>query len=863
MKKDKAVRKAELKAGLINMLKGLIAPAIGILVIVAIVLLVRFLQKPADAEAIIEMHSYSGTEDEIVVDNGKLVMRMDPMTTHFSVEVKETGEIWYSNPVDADSDPIALTLDKQLLNSTLILYYSTKNGVDTLFNNYAYSIEKGIYDIETGEDYIKVFYSVGDTEKEYIIPIVIEESRMEDYLAQMDTDSKTRVKDYYKKYDINKLGKKDDPEELLSKYPMLADTVIYVLRDTAKDNIKTKLEEYFAAAGYTYEEYEADKEFAGESKTSDKPVFNVNIVYRLEGDQLVVDVPLEEIEYKEKYPLYNLVVLPYFGAGSTTDEGYLMVPEGGGALINFNNGKTAQNSYYSDLYGWDAAQDRLAKVNETHSAFNAFGIARNNSSFICILEQGAPYAGIFADISGKQNSYNFVYPRYTLIHREKYEMGQRIDGAMYIYEAGIPKEHIVERFCFIGSNDYVDMAKAYQNYLVEQYGDAFARKSDESTPTVLEFIGAVDKIEQICGIPTSVPLELTTYAETKAILEQIQSEGMSNISVRLTGWANHGVKQRMFSNVKPVSKLGSKKDLLSLTNYANSNGIDLYLNGVTDYAYDSDIFDGFFVFTDVARFANNQKAEITPYSTIFYGIQDWMDSYYLLAPEVIDEMVDNFVDAAGKYNANVAFEEIGNELNSDYHKRDITTRQTIMNKEVATLQEIQNSGKKVLIDVGNAYAVPYSDMITNMNLFGYRYSIIDRTVPVYQIALHGYKNYTGESLNLTQNFEEELLGSAEYGAGLSFTLMDETAFTLQNTLYTQYFGAEYDACHDSMMETYTRYNNELGHTFCQTIVNHDVITETLRITEYEDGTKVYVNYGYDVATVDGVTVGARDYLVVR
>ena len=66
-------------------------------------------------------------------------------------------------------------------------------------------------------------------------------------------------------------------------------------------------------------------------------VFNVNIIYRLDGDKLVVEVPLNEIEYKDNYPIYYLNVLPYFGAGGVEDEGYMLVPEGGGAFINFNN----------------------------------------------------------------------------------------------------------------------------------------------------------------------------------------------------------------------------------------------------------------------------------------------------------------------------------------------------------------------------------------------------------------------------------------------------------------------------------------------------------------------------------------------
>ena len=59
-----------------------------------------------------------------------------------------------------------------------------------------------------------------------------------------------------------------------------------------------------------------------------------------------------------------------------------------------------------------------------------------------------------------------------------------------------------------------------------------------------------------------------------------------------------------------------------------------------------------------------------------------------------------------------------------------------------------------------------------LRIHGAKYTIIDRHVPIYQMALHGFVDYTDESLNLTQNMEEVLLNSAEYGAGLSFTLME-------------------------------------------------------------------------------------------
>ncbi len=48
------------------------------------------------------------------------------------------------------------------------------------------------------------------------------------------------------------------------------------------------------------------------------------------------------------------------------------------------------------------------------------------------------------------------------------------------------------------------------------------------------------------------------------------------------------------------------------------------------------------------------------------------------------------------------------------------------------------------------------------------------------------------------------------------------------------------------------------------MTGHEQITADLSCTIYEDGTKVYVNYGYtDLTAEDGTVVPARDYKVVR
>lgn len=57
------------------------------------------------------------------------------------------------------------------------------------------------------------------------------------------------------------------------------------------------------------------------------------------------------------------------------------------------------------------------------------------------------------------------------------------------------------------------------------------------------------------------------------MITEPKSDGLNNMSVKLTGWTNGGIQQKMLSNVKPVSSLGSKKDLQNTVDTAKDWGL--------------------------------------------------------------------------------------------------------------------------------------------------------------------------------------------------------------------------------------------------------------------------------------------------
>ena len=844
--------------------KSLIVPVTFCALIgLGIFLIMHFVNPEAESVKIVP-YGYEGGEEPVVMENDDLIFTMDPLTTHFTITKKSTGKVWSSYIENAESDSRALSEEKNRMMSNLLLTYTIKSGLETIYDTKSFSVDNSIYEIKQEGDTVKLFYTLGKVEREYIIPKVKKASEMDALREKMEKNKASLVKDMYKKYDIKKLKKGDNKEDLLAKYPVIETEPIYVLKDNAREDRKQVIEEALEEAGYTYDEYLADKELDASESDEENELFNVEMDFRLEGDDMVVEIPFDSLEYDPSAPITLLTPLPYFGAGSKNEDGFMLVPEGGGGLIEYNNGKTAQSSYYANMYGWDMALRRKYVIHNTRAYFNVFGHSSGEGSFICMLEDGSTYGSVKAVVSGKQNDYNYVNVDYTISPKEAFDISNMSSSAVYSFLPNLPEgEKIVQRYRFVDSTDYVDMAYAYRDYLETTYGDYMTLNEDDQAPVAIELLGAVDKVQQVLGVPVSLPVKLTSFKDAKSIINEMNSTGIGKLSVKYSGWCNGGVDQKILTKVKPVMSLGSEKDLIDFASSADAAGVNLYINGVTQYEHRSNIFNGFLSYRDAARMLTKERAELYNFSHVTYAAREGFKSYYLLHTPLAMTMADNLVNAAKKCGTGVSFEDIGMDVSSDFYRKDTHSREDTKKKNVDLLKSLDD--KRVMINMGNDYAVPYVDMVTNMDLKGSEYTIIDENVPFYQIAVHGYIDYTGESINICGDDQEQLLRSAEYGAGLSFTLMSESSFVLQKTLYSEYYGCEYGAWKDRMTEMAKRYNNELGHCFNQEMTDHEVLSDYVRSTTYADGTKVYINYSFteEYTAEDGTTVPVRDYVVVR
>lgn len=835
-----------------------------------------------NSTANMETYEYDDSGD-VTISNGTLSLTVSGSSTQIAVKDERNGKIYRSNPTAEEIQKYAKADGqfKDVLSATLGLTYSNSTDTQKEIDNYSQCIrDNKFYDIDkVSDNEVAVKYSIGDFEKTYVCPVAIKESRMKKYLEKIPKMAQKSVLRCYIYYNYDELSSSDDTsdQELLTKgeqlFPDLKDEPIYYLDEKVTDARLKQLETRFVAAGYTAEDRVKDMGDYKVSRNEGKPIFDITVHYILDDDQLVVKVPMKDIKYNEDYPIVKLQILPYMGAGNTEEDGYMLVPEGSGGIINFNNGKTLQQRYQSDVYGWDYGQSRKTIIDESKANFAAYAIANKtqNQSFVCVSEEGSSYASVLADIAGKNNGYNYTTFVYNMIHGENMDVSSKSDTTVRVYEDGLPDETLTQRYIFSDSTNYADLAVKYREYLQKKYPNLQNKKEETSVPLAVEMIGAVDDTEHVLGYPVVRSQSLTSYSQAQEILKKLKDAGINNINAKYTGWFNTGVKQTSAIKVKTVGRLGSSSDLEDLTAYANeTEGTDLYLNGTFTYAYKDKWFDGFSPRKNAAKFVSREECELFTLDPVTYQADDEnrsdhnYDNYYLLKPSYSMDAIDNYVEEVNDYGSkNIGFEDIGNSLAGDYNPKSRVSREASLNLQVKKMQALKQGGSKLMITGGNQYAVPYADYVTDMNIAPKVVNIVDEQVPFYQMALHGIVNYAGAPINLADNQEENILKSAETGAGLYFTYIYEDTSVLQNGKYTRYYACNFDQWKDDTVELYNKFNDNLGDIYNQYIVGHEKLAEGVYKTTYENGKSVLVNYNYENYDYNGTTVESRNFAVVK
>ncbi len=196
---------------------------------------------------------------ELIASDESLELWLDEETADFAVRVKDTGDIWFSNPPGADEDAKASNYYKGVMKSQFSVQYFNEKVQALEMDSYNDAVAEGQFSVERIANGARITYNLGELADKFILPQIISKERYEQYTSLMDEKDAKSTGRQYLYLDREEL-KEDKYQEYLERYPILAEHPIYVLKEDVKDYKKEEITEYFLAAGYTAEEMEKDNQ---------------------------------------------------------------------------------------------------------------------------------------------------------------------------------------------------------------------------------------------------------------------------------------------------------------------------------------------------------------------------------------------------------------------------------------------------------------------------------------------------------------------------------------------------------------------------------------------------------------------------
>ena len=331
------------------------------------------------------------------------------------------------------------------------------------------------------------------------------------------------------------------------------------------------------------------------------------------------------------------------------------------------------------------------------------------------------------------------------------------------------------------------------------------------------------------------------------------------------GWCNGGYHHDVLNKIKVPLRLGGRSGLEELSAAVEANGGSFYAD--TSFQRVTEVSDRYNIGNETSRYYGaGYVAEfglVNPSTLRQTSGLGWSENrFFLVSPKFLVRYVEKFTDRIGRYDiGGISLRDLGNQLHSDKRRTNVIDRCEAQDVVEAELQNIEDTGKRVMINDGNDYSFAYADDIINAPLTDNDYYIVDETIPFYEMLIHGCIDYSGSVINLSDTFDrtETVLNLIETGASPHFVFSWENANEMKNTGLSRFYSTTYESWKQEALAVYDEVNGALRYVNGETIVDHVIYDNGVRAVTYSNGVTIYINTGMSNQTVDGVTVPARSY----
>ena len=590
------------------------------------------------------------------------------------------------------------------------------------------------------------------------------------------------------------------------------------------------------------------------------PELSISYEVTLKMDErgITVSIPKASITEgnAETYTVASFYVYPFMGYSYLgRDDGYMIIPDGQGAIIELkDNEERFASPFDRAVYGTNIGIEDTVysdwNVSAEQILLPAFGMVHESDEMAVLgfIESGDAAARIMAYPNGVRLKFDWVCAKY--LYRMIYSQPTGPNSSTISMRTEHAREIDIQQLFLLEEGDtasYAGLACALRGYMAEKgyFGEAETGNFD----IAVDFLGA-EKENFVLGKRNVV---MTTFEQASEILRDLEGNGVSGISVTCRGWQEGGLNGALPTDAyAPAGCLGGDAGLQGLIRAAASMG------------------------NRVALEADFLKLNTETHPMLFYSSfkkitsQTWSrptfgkvyDTLYYLTPRKSLEIGENTVRQMAEHGVpGISLTGITS-LMSDYYESDHYQDSTAIMANYETL--VRETAKTMETSLGraNCYLWRYAAALRDMPIACSDYTYVKREIPFLAILVSGKIPYYTEYVNFQANTTRFFLHLAEQGTRPTFLLTAEDPTKLQNTNSNDIYSSRYDLYRDLIPEWYSALkalHEDLGNA---EIIDHEVFGDLVRV-RWSGGNTVYVNFGKQAASLDGVTLEGESFRVMK
>lgn len=593
---------------------------------------------------------------------------------------------------------------------------------------------------------------------------------------------------------------------------------------------------------------------------------SVPVEYRLKSDSFEISVDPKEIHDNGESFVTGVGVAPFLcSLSNDSTDSYFLIPDGSGAVIKPQIIDQIGRQGGKRVYGEDITVNEFTLTSfEEKMNMPVFGQKRGDNGILAIITSSAERAYINWDIGSNAKKYSSVYPFFKI---RGYNIIKRPSGFMMslaqipIFDDYIIEEPLTVEYRTLDKENasYSGMASAYRDYLIKN--NQLKKQEESDVSGVFRLLGATEQKTFHFGIPSTKLAPLTTIEQAKEIAEYLSKNIDGEIMLELLGFGESGIDVgKLGGGFKIAGELGNKKDINSLSEFCKDNKIKLFMN--FDIIGFNEGGNGFSPSKDSAKSYDGQTVYLNFYSNVS-RVTEGKIKYVLLSRDKLESASLKTVKTIKNYGFNgVSLSSAANVAYSDYSTKGCGVSGLLSDYVANTYMKLTKD-TDVVSNNANVYAAGLSDFITEAPIVSSQYDIAFCDVPFYQMVFKGYIPMSSMSVNLMADYDNAILKCMEAGIAPTFTLSNNYDNSLAQTKHSAIPVSKFDGLKERIVQTVKETSVVTQKVKGAAIVNHTVEDNGLRITEFQNGVKIAVNYTEQDLNLGDKSVPAGKYIILE